>query len=153
MRYVILFVAVAFLCSAVFIGAINNIPYSDFNNRPYTLYEFVDELSKFDYGMDNLHKMLEQIDEIWNAGLDYGWSEKEDAKASSNGGGGTFPDKDEIDNWDIDAIEWLRNIYKTLQTVGAVCIYLMTSIVDTLKLVGQILTLLLKFIIGKPIVV
>ena len=135
MRGVLLGILIFLLCSAVFIGAANNA--FGTNNRPYTLYEFVQEVSRLDFGLDNITNMIDNIEIIWGK-----------SRANVSGIGGRF---DKEDTTDFDIIDFLNSIYNVFLSLYEIIAFVFNFVFDICKLVADILQLALNFIIGKPI--
>lgn len=178
MRGVLLGILIFLLCSAVFVGALNNIPDSPFNNRPYTLYEFVQEVSQLNFGIDNVTEMIEQVRVVWSdadigdeiSKRDKNGNGKLEADEVDLNGNGNF-DPDEVDlngngffgyleygivysGKDISTLfngDLLKGIYNILLTLYELVAFVFNFVFDIFKLVADILQLALNFIIGKPL--
>lgn len=174
MRGVLLGVLIFLLISAVFVGAANEV--LETNNRPYTLYEFVQEVSQLNFGIDNVTGMIDHIRGIWSDGIVndefYGRDKNGDGKL----------DKSELDldgdGWitafeaDIDGDGIMNgsevqsmllgynlgtssspvdDILRILSTIYEIVVFVFNFVFDVIKLVADILELALNFITGKPI--
>lgn len=134
MRGVLLGIFIFLLCSAVFIGAANSV--FGTNNRPYTLYEFVQEVSRLDFGFDNITNMIDNIESIWDK-----------SRAHLGGIGGRF---DKEDTTDFDIIDFVESIYNVFLSLYEIIVFVFNFVFDILTLVVDILQLAMNFIIGKP---
>ena len=135
MRGFLLGILIFLLCSAVLIGAANTV--FNTNNRPYTLYEFVQEVSSLDFGLDNITSMINNLERIWG-----------NTRAHGNAIGGTL---NFVDTSGYAIVDFLSAIYNVFLSLYEVVSFVFNFVFDISKFLVQLLQLFLNFIIGKPV--